>query len=87
MPAKDIYHSAVRFALTKDGWTILEENYLLKYEEDRLYVDLAAEKIIAATRQERKILVEIIKFYRVLFYERSRASRWTGCIPVWSPSP
>ncbi|MGB0562450.1 MAG: XisH family protein [Spirulinaceae cyanobacterium] len=62
MPAKDIYHSTVRFALIKDGWTILAEDYPLVYGEDRLYVDLAAEKVIAATRQERKILVEIKSF-------------------------
>ena len=38
MPAKDIYHNAVRFALVKDDWEILTEDYTLEYCGDRLYV-------------------------------------------------
>jgi hypothetical protein len=62
MPAKDIYHDAVRFALVKDGWKILTEDYTLEYGGDRVYVDLAAEKAIAAEKQGRKILVEVKSF-------------------------
>lgn len=62
MPAKDIYHNAVRFALVKDGWEILREDYTLEYGGDRLYVDLAAEKSIAAEKQGQKILVEVKSF-------------------------
>ncbi|NEO15001.1 MULTISPECIES: XisH family protein [unclassified Moorena] len=62
MPAKDIYHNAVRFALVKDGWKILTEDYTLEYGGDRLYVDIAAEKSIAAEKQGRKILVEVKSF-------------------------
>jgi Holliday junction resolvase-like predicted endonuclease len=62
MPAKDIYHNAVRFALVKDGWTILTENYTLEYGGDHLYVDIAAEKSIAAEKQGQKILVEVKSF-------------------------
>ena len=62
MPAKDIYHNAVRFALIKDGWEILTEDYTLEYGGDRLYVDIAAEKSIAAEKQGRKILVEVKSF-------------------------
>jgi hypothetical protein len=62
MPAKDIYHEAVRFALVKDGWKILAEDYSLEYGGDRVYVDLAAEKAIAAEKQGRKILVEVKSF-------------------------
>ncbi|MGB7439429.1 MAG: XisH family protein [Coleofasciculaceae cyanobacterium] len=62
MPAKDIYHNAVRFALVKDGWEILTEDYTLEYGGDRLYVDIAAEKSIAAEKQGRKILVEVKSF-------------------------
>lgn len=59
MPAKDIYHNAVRFALVKDGWEILTEDYTLEYGGDRLYVDIAAEKSIATEKQGRKIIVEV----------------------------
>ncbi|MFB2878759.1 XisH family protein [Floridanema aerugineum] len=62
MAAKDIYHNAVRFALVKDGWEILREDYTLEYGGDRLYVDLAAEKSIAAEKQGQKILVEVKSF-------------------------
>lgn len=62
MPAKDIYHHAVRFALVKDGWKILTEDYTLEYGGDRLYVDIAAEKSIAAQKHGRKILVEVKSF-------------------------
>jgi regulator of RNase E activity RraB len=62
MPAKDIYHNAVKFALIKDGWGILKEDYTLEYGGDRLYVDIAAEKSIAAEKQGRNILVEVKSF-------------------------
>jgi len=62
MPAKDIYHNAVRFALVKDGWEILTEDYTLEYGGDRLYVDIAAEKSIAAEKEGQKILVEVKSF-------------------------
>ncbi|MEB3283254.1 MAG: XisH family protein [Lyngbya sp.] len=62
MPAKDIYHNAVKFALVKDSWEILTEDYTLEYGGDRLFVDIAAEKSIAAEKQGRKILVEVKSF-------------------------
>lgn len=62
MPAKDVYHNAVKQALIKDGWTILKENYALEYEGDSLYPDFAAEKSIAATRNKERILVEVKSF-------------------------
>jgi hypothetical protein len=62
MPAKDIYHDAVKQALIKDGWLIVAENYMLEYGGDKLYPDLAAEKSIAAESQGRKIIVEVKSF-------------------------
>lgn len=52
----------MRFALVKDGWEILTEDYTLEYGGDRLYVDIAAEKLIAAEKQGQKILVEVKSF-------------------------
>ncbi|NEP08918.1 MAG: XisH protein [Symploca sp. SIO2C1] len=70
MPAKDIYHNAVKNALVKDGWTITADPYFLKYEDAELYADLAAEKPIAAERQGHKIVVEIKSFVgRSLMYD------------------
>ncbi len=62
MPAKDIYHEAVKNALIKNGWTITADPYTIKYEDAELYADLAAEKPIAAERNGRKIIVEIKSF-------------------------
>ncbi|MBD2092008.1 XisH family protein [Microcoleus sp. FACHB-1515] len=62
MPARDVYHGSVKNALLKDGWTITAEDYVLEYGEDKVYVDLAAEKTIAAEKQGRKIAVEVKSF-------------------------
>jgi hypothetical protein len=56
MPAKDIYHNAVKNALVKDGWKITADPYLLKYEDAELYADLAAEKPIAAEKKDKRLL-------------------------------
>jgi hypothetical protein len=62
MPAKDVYHDAVKQALIKEGWLIIRENYELDYQGDSLYPDFAAEKTITATRDTEKILVEVKSF-------------------------
>ncbi|MGB3188623.1 MAG: XisH family protein [Limnoraphis sp.] len=62
MPAKDLYHDAVKKALIKDGWVITDDPYFIKYEDAELYADLAAEKPIAAERQGEKIVVEVKSF-------------------------
>jgi XisH protein len=62
MPAKDIYHDAVKNALIKDGWSITADPYTIKYEDAELYADLAAEKPLAAERHGQKIVVEIKSF-------------------------
>lgn len=62
MPAKDTYHEVVKTALIKDGWTIVADPYTIRYEDVDLFADLAAEKLIAAERQGKKIVVEIKSF-------------------------
>ena len=62
MPAKDIYHDHVRHALEKDGWTISHDPLVLRYGKKDLFVDLGAEKFIAAHKGEHKIAVEIKSF-------------------------
>ena len=62
MPAKDIYHEAVKNALIKDGWTITADPYPLEYEDVELYPDLAVEKFISETHKQRKIIIEIKSF-------------------------
>ena len=62
MPAKDVFHQAMRHALEKDGWTITHAPLLLRYELGNLYIDLGAEKILAAEQAGKKIAVEIKSF-------------------------
>ena len=62
MPAKDVFHQAMRHALEKDGWTITHDPLLLRYELGNLYIDLGAEKILAAEQAGKKIAVEIKSF-------------------------
>ncbi|MEH2268147.1 MAG: XisH family protein [Nostoc sp.] len=62
MPAKDVYHDAVKNALIKDGWIITADPYPIKYEEVKLFADLAGEKTIAASREGKQIIIEIKSF-------------------------
>lgn len=62
MPARDVFHQAVRHALEKDGWTITHDPLLLRYELGNLYIDLGAEKVLAAEQAGKKIAVEIKSF-------------------------
>jgi hypothetical protein len=62
MSARDIFHNAVKIALEKDGWTITHDPLSLEFGLGSLYVDLGAERIIAAERRNEKIAVEIKSF-------------------------
>lgn len=62
MAARDIYHDAVATALKQDGWTITHDPLTLDFGTRQLYVDLGAERLIAADRQGEKIAVEIKSF-------------------------
>lgn len=60
--AKDIYHDTVKTALEKDGWTITDELLRLTIGSRSVYIDLGAEKLIAAEKEGRKIAIEIKSF-------------------------
>ncbi|KKD38420.1 MAG: XisH family protein [Limnoraphis robusta] len=62
MPARDIYHNAVKNALIKEGWTITADPYKILYKDAELFADLAAERPISAERSGYKIVVEIKSF-------------------------
>ncbi|MBW4511114.1 MAG: XisH family protein [Scytonematopsis contorta HA4267-MV1] len=62
MPAKDIFHDAVKRALEKDGWLITNDPLFLRFGGLDLYIDLGAEKILAAERNQEKIAVEVKSF-------------------------
>lgn len=63
MPAKDVYHETVRNALIADGWTITHDPFTLEMDAgENLYVDLGAERLLAAEKGIEKIAVEIKSF-------------------------
>lgn len=63
MSAKDLFHNVVKTALQKDNWQITHDPLHLKVEGNiDMYVDLGADKIIAAEKDLQKIAVEIKSF-------------------------
>jgi hypothetical protein len=62
MPARDIYHNIVKQALIKEGWEITHDPLRLQWGTKDMYVDLAAEQLVAAERRGQKIAVEIKSF-------------------------
>lgn len=62
MPAKDAFHNIVKIALEKEEWFISHDPYPLQAGTLELYIDLGAEKVIAAEKQGQKIAVEIKSF-------------------------
>ena len=62
MPQLDAYHDSVRHALEKDGWTVTHDPFTIRLEDVKFYVDLAAEKIIEADGETRKVAIEIKVF-------------------------
>jgi len=62
MPSKDIYHDIVRTALINDGWTITDDPLILRVGLRSVFIDLGAEKLIAAERGSERIAVEVKSF-------------------------
>ncbi|MEG4031657.1 MULTISPECIES: XisH family protein [unclassified Microcoleus] len=62
MAAKDRFHDAVKQALLKEKWVITADPLILKIDQVKFEVDLAAEKVFAAEKAGQKIAVEIKSF-------------------------
>jgi hypothetical protein len=62
MAAKDLIHDAVKNALIKDGWTITDDPFTIRYKKVSLLIDMAAEQTFAAERNGVKIAVEVKSF-------------------------
>lgn len=60
--AKDRFHAVVRTALEKDGWQITADPYEINIDDVDFEIDLAAEKLLAAERENQKIAVEVKSF-------------------------
>ncbi len=62
MPAKDLFHDAVKSALIKDGWIITHDPLTLDFGFTDAYIDLGAKRILSAEKGGEKIAVEIKSF-------------------------
>jgi len=71
--ARDLIHFQVRRALEKEGWRITADPFSLSIDGVRLEIDLEAQKLIIAEKDDQKIYVEIKTFNRssilYAFYE------------------
>jgi XisH protein len=65
MPAKDLYHDNVKNSLIKDNWKITHDPLRIRLARGKnLFVDLGAERLLAAERGTEKIAVEVKSFTR-----------------------
>jgi XisH protein len=62
MPAKDKFHELVKTALQNQGWTITDDPYHIDLGFVDFYIDLGAEQLLAAIKDNEKIAVEIKTF-------------------------
>jgi len=58
--AKDKYHDLVKQALIDEGWTITDDPYYIK--NTAWEIDLGAEKLIGAEKDNKKIAIEVKSF-------------------------
>jgi hypothetical protein len=62
MAARDKFHTAVIIALEKQQWKITDDPLQLEVGGTKFEIDLGAEQLLAAERDEEKIAVEIKTF-------------------------
>jgi hypothetical protein len=63
MPAKNIYHDAVRDALIADGWTVTHDPFTAIIDQRRIHVDLGARRAsFGAERGGERIAIEVQSF-------------------------
>jgi len=65
--ARDIFHNLVRSGLEAEGWVITADPYYPSLGRVNFEVDLAAEQMIAAEQDNKKIAVEVKSFLKSSF--------------------
>lgn len=60
--ARDKYHSVVRAALEKAGWTITDDPFVINVGTTDLQIDLGAQRLLAAEQGNERIAIEIKVF-------------------------
>jgi hypothetical protein len=64
MAARDKFHDLVKEALIKQKWKVTDDPYSFGIGEVAFEIDLGAEKLIKAEKQNKKIAVEIKSFIK-----------------------
>lgn len=62
MAAKDIFHDQFVRSLQKDGWTITDDPLTFRVMNTDLLIDIGAERLLGAERENQRIAVEIKSF-------------------------
>jgi hypothetical protein len=62
MAARDVFHQVVKNALIKDGWIITADPLVVQFGGVDLYIDLGAERLLAAEKDGQSIAVEVKSF-------------------------
>ena len=62
MAAKDKYHEQVKNALLKSGWQVTDDPLRLEWDDTPLYIDLGAERLLLAEKENERIAVEVKSF-------------------------
>ena len=62
MPTRDLYHDSVKNALVKDGWRITHDPLRLTWGKKDMYVNLGAERLMAAQKDNELIAVQVKSF-------------------------
>jgi endonuclease IV len=68
MSARDKFHERVKNALQKEGWLLTHDPYHIDLGFADFYIDLGAERLIAATKNGEQIAVEIKTFFSLFNY-------------------
>ena len=75
MSRKDLFHNHVKHILEHEGWTISDDPLYLSFGNVNVQIDLAAEQIIAAEKEDQKIAVEVKSFSRT-----SKITEFYSCL-------
>jgi hypothetical protein len=62
MPAKDFFHDIVKNALIKEHWTITDDPLYIRIAAIQMYIDLGAETLLGAVKENQKVAIEIKSF-------------------------
>jgi XisH protein len=62
--AKDLFHQVVKDALIKDGWNVTHDPFPVDYGDVQMQINLGAERLLAATKDQTIIAVEIKSFVK-----------------------